>query len=112
DEFIISTDAAWFGCHLKPKALQDPSRPWVIHPTDKNYWLLTEVIQFGKISQSQRGSFFSGAENRSNSKERRTYICSIALASPKSIMRGTGFPSISTTRTLAGFRSRCMIAFW
>jgi hypothetical protein len=36
----------------------------------------------------------------------------VALASPKSMMRGTGLPSTSTTRMFAGFRSRWMMAFW
>jgi hypothetical protein len=36
----------------------------------------------------------------------------VALASPKSMMRGIGFPSTSITRMLAGFKSRWMMAFW
>ncbi len=35
---------------------------------------------------------------------------SIALAMPKSMIRGAGLPSISVTSTLEGFRSRWMIA--
>src|ERR1035438_5301336 len=35
-----------------------------------------------------------------------------ALASPKSMIRGTGLPSTSATRILAGFKSRWMMAFW
>jgi serine/threonine protein kinase len=39
-------------------------------------------------------------------------VCEIALATPKSIIRGIGFPSTSHTRIFEGFRSRWMIAFW
>ena len=44
-------------------------------------------------------------------------VCSVsrwpvALATPKSITLGTGWPSYSATRTLDGLRSRWMIPFW
>jgi hypothetical protein len=38
--------------------------------------------------------------------------CAVALATPKSIILGAGAPSISPTRMLEGFRSRCRMAFW
>ena len=37
--------------------------------------------------------------------------CETAFAIPKSMMRGKGLPSISTTSTFEGFRSRWMMAF-
>ena len=38
--------------------------------------------------------------------------CEVALAKPKSMIRGTGLPSTSPTRMFVGFRSRWMMAFW
>ena len=38
--------------------------------------------------------------------------CAVAFATPKSMILGAGTPSISPTRMLEGFRSRCRIAFW
>ncbi len=38
--------------------------------------------------------------------------CDSALAMPKSITFGTGFPSCSITSTLDGFRSRWITPFW
>ena len=37
---------------------------------------------------------------------------SIALAIPKSMILGPGFPSTSVIRMFEGLRSRCTIAFW
>jgi len=37
--------------------------------------------------------------------------CAVALATPKSMIRGSGLPSTSLTRMFEGFKSRWMIAF-
>ena len=39
-------------------------------------------------------------------------VCPAALATPKSITFGTGWPSYRATSTLDGLRSRWMIPFW
>ena len=36
----------------------------------------------------------------------------VALATPKSMIFGTGWPSYSATSTFDGFRSRWMMPFW
>jgi hypothetical protein len=38
--------------------------------------------------------------------------CVVALATPKSMILGTGRPSTSATRMFEGLRSRWMTAFW
>ena len=38
--------------------------------------------------------------------------CAVALATPKSMIFGTGRPSSNVTRTFEGLRSRWMMPFW
>ena len=69
---------------------------------------------FCPVSSACSGLMYSGVPIITPSSVnivRSVSFCAVALATPKSMIFGTAFPSRSATSTFDGFRSRWMIAF-